>query len=219
MTAGTRREARMLRAGPQRSTPSILVVCTGNIIRSAFIAGMLRTAFARSGVDGVDVHSAGTAAAVGHRAILRAREVARAHGIDIEEHRARLLTESTLTNATTILCAASEHRRSVLRMTPGKVRATFTVRELARLVAPLDAGTLPPDPAARWARMETLAAEARRKNSHPARPGDDDIIDPIGADDAVWARFERDAVEATTTILGVLLPHFVAAAPLAERRS
>ncbi len=67
----------------------VLMVCLGNICRSPLAEGILRERANKEGLD-IYVDSAGTDAChVGERPDRRSQEVARKHGIDISNQRAR----------------------------------------------------------------------------------------------------------------------------------
>lgn len=67
----------------------VLMVCMGNICRSPLAEGVLKETAQREGLD-IFVDSAGTDAYhVGERPDRRSQEVARKHGIDISNQRAR----------------------------------------------------------------------------------------------------------------------------------
>ncbi len=67
----------------------VLMVCLGNICRSPLAEGVLKETAKREGLD-IYVDSAGTAAYhAGERPDRRSQEVARKHGIDISNQRAR----------------------------------------------------------------------------------------------------------------------------------
>lgn len=71
------------------STPSVLLICMGNICRSPMAEGILRQRAAQSGL-GLRIDSAGTHAYhVGQPPDPRARQVARKRGVVIDELRAR----------------------------------------------------------------------------------------------------------------------------------
>ncbi len=81
-------------------TLRVLVLCAGNIGRSPLAAALLRRALARE-LDvplreleprGLVVVSAGTEAPIGHPASRRGMAFAAAHGIDLSDHEAALLT-------------------------------------------------------------------------------------------------------------------------------
>ena len=72
----------------------ILIVCYGNICRSPTAEAQLRRALTRVGLERrFHVRSAGVGAQPGTPAARGASEVARAHGLDLDAHRARRLTK------------------------------------------------------------------------------------------------------------------------------
>ncbi len=89
---------------------AVLVLCAGNVGRSPLAAALLKNALAdRLGVAvddlssaGVEVTSAGTAAPTGHPASKRGSRFAREHGLDLSQHRARVLTREIADDAAII---------------------------------------------------------------------------------------------------------------------
>ncbi|WP_307805132.1 low molecular weight phosphatase family protein [Microbacterium sp. BLY] len=162
---------------------TILTVCTGNICRSPLAEVLLRQ---RLEALGVRVHSAGTHALEGHGMPEEALELAARAGADpaaAAAHRARYLVEPYLADADLVLTMAREHRSAVVKMMPGALRRTFTLREFARL-----ASTLSTEEAQEAARQSdgsprdrftaVLRAVGEQRGLTPAPPEDDDVIDP-----------------------------------------
>jgi protein-tyrosine-phosphatase len=87
----------------------ILFVCTGNTCRSPLAEALLRSKLQERGVDGVTVGSAGTGAWDGAPASEGAYLVALEHGLDLSDHRARLLTRELATGADLVLTMARHH--------------------------------------------------------------------------------------------------------------
>lgn len=174
----------------------VIVVCTANAIRSPFVEHLLRARLERIGVARLDIGSAGSAARPGRTAEARIVDIGRAHGLDLGEHRTRRLGESMLQPGTTVLCAAAIHRRVVLDMRPDLLDSTFTVREFARLLEVDDGQGSQVDD---WLSLVRWAARHRTR-ARPGAPADDDLVDPIGREPAVWTEFERDAVAAVEAI-------------------
>lgn len=120
-------------SGGGAGAPRILVVCRGNVRRSPAAAAMLSA----GGLTGFAVVSAGTEALVGDgldqtmAAELRAREIA------VPDHRARVLTPREVERADLVLTLERSYRSEVVRMVPSAVRRSFTLRELAALLAEL----------------------------------------------------------------------------------
>ena len=93
----------------------ILFVCTGNTCRSPLAVAALRAELG-SDAEGVDVGSAGTAAAAGQPASEGALRVAAADGLDLGTHRSRALTPALARSADLILVMSSAHRAAVEAM-------------------------------------------------------------------------------------------------------
>lgn len=89
----------------------VLLVCTGNICRSPLAEALLRRELERRGADGIEVGSAGTGAWDGAPASEGAYLVGLEHGLDLSDHKARLLTREAVRDADLIL-TMSRHQRS-----------------------------------------------------------------------------------------------------------
>ena len=160
--------------------PRILLVCSGNEIRSPLAEMLLRRALR----DAADLHSAGTTARAGTPMTEPAQKIAQQLGVPHPEaHTSHVFDRGTATDNTLVLTAAREHRAKVVETYPRARRHTFTLREFARIAA-----HLPPETSATLTadtpreRLEQLAdAAARYRGYVPSvDPADDDIIDPIG---------------------------------------
>ena len=90
----------------------VLFVCTGNICRSPLAASLLERALAERGIEAT-VTSAGTGAWDGAPASEGAYLVALERGLDLSNHRARLLTRELVEEADLILTMARHHRARV----------------------------------------------------------------------------------------------------------
>ncbi len=97
----------------------LLLVCTGNICRSPLAEALMRQALTRRGVDGFHVRSAGTGAWEGAPASEGALLVGLEHGLDLSDHRARLLTRELVGDASFILTMARHHRARVQELGGG----------------------------------------------------------------------------------------------------
>jgi len=91
----------------------VLFVCTGNICRSPLAQVLLERALVERSVPDVEVTSAGTGAWDGAPASEGAYLVALERGLDLSEHRARLLTRELVEEATLIFTMARHHRARV----------------------------------------------------------------------------------------------------------
>lgn len=93
------------RRGVRRALPdrmrSILVICHGNIMRSALGDALLRRA--AEGHDALVIRSAGVGAIPGRPADPRARRIAAALGVSLEEHRSQPVTRALVDEADLIL--------------------------------------------------------------------------------------------------------------------
>ena len=100
-----------------RATPSLLIVCTGNICRSPMAEVIARDEARRSHVD-VRVLSAGTNALVGNGATERAREAIEALGLSLSNHVAEPLTRDMVADATLVIAVTNRHRDDLRRYFP-----------------------------------------------------------------------------------------------------
>ena len=105
----------------------VLFVCTGNICRSPLAQVLLARALAERGVADVEVTSAGTGAWDGAPASEGAYLVALERGLDLSEHRARLLTRELVETADMVFTMARHHRARVQEL--GGEGRTFVLGE------------------------------------------------------------------------------------------
>lgn len=117
----------------------VLLVCTGNICRSAMAEAFLREHLRARGVAGLRVSSAGTHAQAGRPPLDEAvRATAEVRG-DLSAHRATPLDLVSASGAFLVLCATADHRRHILdawpQVEPARVRL---FNEPLQGLAPLD---------------------------------------------------------------------------------
>jgi protein-tyrosine-phosphatase len=160
---------------------TVLLVCTGNIWRSA-LAERLGRAYLDQVPGGdagaVRLVSAGVQAVVDSAMHPDSALVLRGLGGDPEGFRAQQLVEDIASDADLTLTMTRAHRRDVLRVAPRALSRTFTLREAADLVTLVGDVDLPGAMLAARARnlvKELAAARARRQSS-----SNDDVRDPIG---------------------------------------
>jgi len=140
--------------------------------------------------EGVEaaVSSAGVSAAnqpVDPRSVAAAARI----GVDLSGHRSRQLTAGLLADdgRDLVLTMTREHLREVAVLDPSALRRTFTFRELVRR-----AGATPPRSSqvlAGW--IEELAAGRRPSELLGESPADD-IADPYGRSDAMFAEMATE---------------------------
>lgn len=181
---------------PFMSTDRILVVCTANLIRSPFVAGLLSSRLPHAWSGHLTVHSAGTAARPGHAVPEDVLRIGQTYGLSLDSHRSRRLGESLLRTGDTVLCAEAAHRRVVLDLRPDLISSTFTVREFARLAN--ETSVLAS--ATSWSELVSACARARL-GSVGASTEVDDIVDPVDGPESAWLAFERQATDAVLAIL------------------
>jgi protein-tyrosine phosphatase len=166
----------------------ILVVCTGNICRSALIRSGLE---ARLGPATI-VTSAGTHARDGDVPPPEMVAAADAVGIDLRDHRSARLSRDAIRSADLVVGAAREHRRHVATEVPRAARSAFTLPELARIASIITdddlAGLAGASHVERLRSLVGLFGMLRGQASPPADPLDDDVVDPFGRADAVYAQ-------------------------------
>lgn len=183
----------------------ILVVCTGNICRSAQVEQLIRARIEERYpvfAPVILVESAGTGAMVGSGMPAQAAQLSRHYGGDPAAHIARQLTAEHVRSADLILAMASEHRSAAVRLIPRASRITFTLTEFAALLenaeqnySALEAA-LPFREAVDKFRSAVKLASARRGYLSHEVGTQDDVMDPYRRSDAVYESSARQIVEA-----------------------
>jgi protein-tyrosine-phosphatase len=108
----------------------ILFVCTGNTCRSPLAAALGRRILAATGVDAT-VASAGIGAIDDAPASGMARAVAREAGLDLESHRARLLTRGDVLGSDLVLTMGPRQREFIRVLAPEAMDRVFVVGDYA----------------------------------------------------------------------------------------
>lgn len=97
---------------------NIVFVCTGNICRSPMAEGLFKKLLGERGREDITCSSAGLAAPEGSPASINAKIAAQELGVDISEHRSRLLTRAIARDADMIVCMTQEHYDVLNRIIP-----------------------------------------------------------------------------------------------------
>lgn len=183
---------------------TILVVCQGNIHRSALGAVLLRTWadwYLPADVSAqVVVGSAGLGAPEGEPMRGPARRLARALGADPASHRARQITDQMIEGADLILTASRRQRDKTVNRVPAALRRTFTMREAARLAPGVGAPTARVSASMLRQIVDGLASQRRMT----VGDRDDDIVDPNGRGEDVFRQMARQEVPSLAAVAALL---------------
>lgn len=208
--------------GPGGERFRILFVCTGNICRSP-TAEILARHLLVGRLGGreaarFDVGSAGIGAVAGHPMHPLARAQLAPWGLDGERSErfvARQISPSIVAGADLVLGASPRHRSAVLEEFPELLAVTFSLREFARLAAPVPVETLPADVVHR---ARVVVDRARNLRGRVPPPDDDRIPDPMGGPPEAHQLSTTLVFEALRTILDVVAPRRVASRPAPPQR-
>jgi protein-tyrosine phosphatase len=186
---------------------TVLAVCTGNVCRSPAVERLLRL---RLGLDdSIVVASAGTNALVGHPIAEPMAELLAGLGAETSGFAARRLTPAMVAAADVVVALTRAHRSAVVTLHPAAVRRSFTLRELARLVARVDPSALDeaaqgPGAGARLVALLPLAAAQR--SSGPVTPEADDVVDPWRRQPSVYRESVTQISPAVDVLARALVP-------------
>ena len=180
----------MARLRGSRLQTDVLVVCTGNICRSPYIAEKLR-----GRAPNLVIQSAGTNAIKGASPDRRIIEELRREGEQVPESPAQKASKALVRSSSLIICAARAHRVAVVSMDPSAAERAFTLKEVARI--------LQKDSSVVGLRAVLRAASRAAHESDPI-DHDDDLDDPVGLDEPAYARMFFE-VNAAVDVIGPAL--------------
>lgn len=176
----------------------ILTVCTGNICRSPMAERLLQAGFDAVAPGEFEVASAGTGALVGSGIEPHVAGFVNVFGGDSSNFASRQLTADILQDQDLVLALSRGHRSRIMELSPGMLRRTFTLRELARLLPLVDGN---PDAGAseRW--KAAMARALRLRTANPVGPEEDDVVDPYRRSDEVYQQMVRELTPAVDGLL------------------
>ncbi len=110
---------------------NILLVCTGNTCRSSMAEGIFKYLLENSNIENVHVSSAGINAFEGDNANEKAIYTLDKKGIDILNHKARLLTKKIIIDSDLILTMTGSHKKMIVNAVPEYSNKVYTLKEYA----------------------------------------------------------------------------------------
>ena len=176
----------------------ILTVCTGNICRSPMAERLLQAGFDAMAPGEFTVASAGTGALVGSGIEPHVAGFVNIFGGDSSNFTSRQLSTDILAGQDLVLAMSRAHRSRIVELSPGLLRRTFTLRELARLL-PQVQGQDDVAASERW--KAALARALRLRTAHPAGPAEDDVVDPYRRSEEVYQQMVQELSPAVDTLL------------------
>jgi len=191
--------------GPGRPVFSILLVCTGNVCRSAFAQQLGRAYLLEAlGAEAAAVRmtSAGTKAVVGSGMHPDTELVLQGLGGDPDGFRAQQLRSDLIVEADLVLAMTRRHRDAVLGLAPRALARTFLLQEAVGLMHEGATADLPDGSTVERARA-WVARLAAARGRRPAGRGDD-IPDPIGRPLEVHQEVGQAISDALLTVLAQL---------------
>lgn len=108
----------------------IMFICTGNICRSAMAEGIMKKRLQEEKID-ARVYSCGIYAEDGDGATYHAMEAVNEYEMDISNHKATNIRNSSIEEMDLILCATRGHKNLVLQLYPKLSDKVFTMKEFA----------------------------------------------------------------------------------------
>ena len=193
---------------------TVLHVCMGNICRSPMAERLLTRAVRDRAPEAAEPLVRSLSAGTGgwHEGEEMNPPAARqvlARGGTADGFAARKLRGDFIDAADLILTATADQYDYVVALRPDAASRTFVLGEFGRLLAGIDAATLPsaePKPEAVHARgLAIVKAADRLRNGEPPQPGDD-LDDPWGRGDQTFTRISDEIEDTTVPFANLLLP-------------
>jgi protein-tyrosine-phosphatase len=182
-----------LRPSSAPPTADLLVVCTGNAVRSVIAAALLGRLAEEAGVP-LRIATAGTHALDGQPVSMRTRAalalVDPTGAVTVSRHRSRHLDPADLARADLVIGMEADHVRYIRRHHGDAAGRTTTMRAICRSLSPG-----PADLRMRIAALELATVELS---------DDQDVADPAGRDDRAYADCARELLDLCTELVGRL---------------
>jgi protein-tyrosine-phosphatase len=183
-------------SSPERERLEVSFVCTGNRARSPLAEAFFRR---RAATLPVAVSSFGTLKAGGQPALPEAVSIARAHGIDLTEHRAQPLRPGALRTADLVVGFEPIHIVAAVEEGGADESRAFLLLELPELLAVIR----PPGGLSAIEQASYTIEEMRGRASRGARNAAS-LADPYGAPPQAFAEIAR-VIDAVTGLLWAAL--------------